>query len=206
MLACEREVLHLELADEHIVDDLRHGRARHPGPVAQAFHLHDLPRGVVGHAPVGDLSRPQEVVHRADRLVDRRLQIRLVQVVEVDLLDAEPLQTLVAGVPHAPGGEPFRGSLADPGADLGGDAGILAPSAQGASKDPLRLAVVVGVRSVEDGNAAGERPVDDPAGLLLGGPLAEVHGSDDDRRLRRRPGAQPGFHPGVLTTSRVTAN
>src|SRR5207248_4227722 len=184
-----------------VVDDLRHRGAGHPGAVAQPLDLDDLPGRVVRHAPVGDLPGAEEVVHRADRLVDRRLHIRLVQVVEVDLLDAEALQALVAGVPHAAGGQPFRGPLADPGADLGSDAGFFAPAAQGPSEDAFRLAVVVGIRRVEHGNSAGERTIDDAAGLLLGGPFAEVHGADDDRGLRDRAGAQPGFHPGVLTTS-----
>src|SRR5207248_8852544 len=70
-------------------------------------------------------------------------------------------------------------------------------------EDAFRLAVVVGIRRVEHGDPAGERTIDDAAGLLLGGPLAEVHGADDDRGLRDRTGAQPGFHPGVLTTSLV---
>src|SRR3954470_6427876 len=198
MLAGEGEVFDVELAHEHVVDDLRYRGPRHSRPIAQALDLDDLPGGEVRDAPIRDLPGAQEVVHRADRLVDRHFEIWLVQVVQVDLLDAEPREALVAGVANASGSEAFRGALADPRPHLGGDASFLASSAQRPAQDLLGLAVVVGVGSVENGNAPVEGAVDDATCLFFWRPLAEVHGADDNRRLRRRAGAQPGFHRACL--------
>ena len=47
-------------------------------------------------AEVADLAGLHEVGHRADRVLDRRARVDAVLVVEVDVIDAEPLQARVA--------------------------------------------------------------------------------------------------------------
>src|SRR3954471_19077148 len=135
MLAGEGEVFDVELAHEHVVDDLRYRGPRHSRPIAQALDLDDLPGGEVRDAPIGDLPRAQEVVHRADRLVDRHFEIWLVQGIQVDLVDSEAREALRPGVASAAGSEALRRALADPRPHLGGDASFLASSAQLPAED-----------------------------------------------------------------------
>jgi len=49
-------------------------------------------------AQVADLAVAYQLAHRSDRLLDRDLRIDAVLVVEVDVVDAEPLERGVAGI------------------------------------------------------------------------------------------------------------
>src|SRR5262249_36579251 len=96
----EREVLEVELAEQHVVKLLRDGRAwetvllERVG-VRHVHHLEDLPGGVVRDAPRADLLVLDELRDGLERLVDRRVVIGDVQIVDVDPLGAEALEALV---------------------------------------------------------------------------------------------------------------
>src|SRR5262249_51342199 len=53
-----------------------------------------------GEAEIADLSFLHELRHRADRVLDRRLWIDAVLVIEIDHVDAEALQAALARLPH----------------------------------------------------------------------------------------------------------
>src|SRR5262249_55244776 len=54
-----------------------------------------------GETDPAHLAGAYEVGHRADRFLDRHARIDAVQVVEIDRIDAEPLQASVAGLANA---------------------------------------------------------------------------------------------------------
>ena len=58
--------------------------------------LHELPGGVVGATDVADLARLQKVIESAQRLLERRLPIPLVHLIEVDVIGAEPTQAVLS--------------------------------------------------------------------------------------------------------------
>src|SRR5438309_1755496 len=58
-------------------------------PLGNAERLRELPSREVRAADVPDLARVDERVERVERLLDRRLAVPLVHLVEVDVVDAE---------------------------------------------------------------------------------------------------------------------
>ena len=71
------------------------------GCVAWARRM--VPGGRLGQAEVADLPGRDELGHGADGLLDRDGLVDAVLVVEVDVVDAEPLQAGVAGGPDVLG-------------------------------------------------------------------------------------------------------
>ena len=126
----------------------------------------------LGQAEVADLAGRDQLGHRADGLLDRDGLVDAVLVVEVDVVDAEPLQRGVAG-----GADVLRPAVdADPGAvgaalvaELGGQLDLVA-----AAGDRLADQLLVGERAVhvggvEEGDAEVERAVDGRDALRLVG-------------------------------------
>ena len=65
------------------------------------MHLHGAPQSVGAgfrQADVADLAFLDQLRHGANRFLDRSIRIDAVLVVEVDVLDAQPLQTCFAAL------------------------------------------------------------------------------------------------------------
>src|SRR5438105_8599238 len=146
-------------------------------------HLQQLAGGVVRSAERAGLARFDDLLHRAQRWFERAGMVRLVEVVELDAIGSQPAQALLEG-----GGDPLRRQTLRvahlPDADLGGDARLRPALAERAPEDPLRFAVHVDVRGIEEHEAALEGALDDAVRLRLRRALAEVHRADYQRRGR----------------------
>ena len=139
-----------------------------------------------------DLARLDELLQGREGLLQRGAHVGPVQVVEVDAVDPQALQALVAGAHHHLGRESLATAARGAAAHLARDARA-APPAQRAAKDQLRVAVRV--RGIEQGHAALEGARHDAVRLLVGRPLAEVHGAaDDSDGSARGPRFQPICH------------
>ena len=68
-------------------------------PLGDGQRLHQVPAGEVRAADVADLAGPDQVVERAQHLLDRRQRVEAVQLEEVDVVGAQP----PAGSPRPPG-------------------------------------------------------------------------------------------------------
>ena len=81
---------------------LRRDERREVGRVDDAGRLGDAPALEVRAADVAQLAVAHEVVEGAQRLVERRRRVRPVQLVEVDVVRAEPPQRALEGVDDVP--------------------------------------------------------------------------------------------------------
>jgi hypothetical protein len=96
-----------------------------------------------------------------DRLLERRRRIDAVDLVQVDVIEAEPPEALIDRVEDVAARQPgVVDALADPAAHLGRDHQVAAPHAEPAQRladQPLALALVVDVGGVEEVDAGVER-------------------------------------------------
>jgi len=146
-----------------------------------------------GGADVSDLAAPHGVVERGQRLLDRRVVVPPVELVQVDRLHAQPIEAvfelLFDRLPREPAGVRVR--LGHLEVRLRGDDALLAVALQRLAEDALRLAVRVHVGGVEEVHPEFERALDDRFPLLLvEDPLApirvaEAHTAETDLRDRR---------------------
>ncbi len=99
---------------------------------------------------------------RADRLLDRDVRVHAVLVVEVDVVDAEPLQRAVERPAHVLGAavEPAVAVLVDDDSELGRELDLVAAIGDRLADELLVLAHAVHLGRVEEGDAELERPVD----------------------------------------------
>ena len=131
-----------------------------------------------------DLAGRDELVERGERLVDRRGRIGSVHLVQVDVVDLQPAQAVVAGLHDpAPRQAAALRIVAHRVAHLGGQHDLVAAAAQGLAEDRLGRAVVVHVGRVEQRDAGVDRPVDHAMALVDVGvaPAAEHHRAEGDR-------------------------
>jgi hypothetical protein len=115
-------------------------------------------------AEMADLALLDQPRHPANRLLDRHRGIDAMLVVEVDGLDAQPLQAGFAGLQHVVG-PPVdaicRARLRRLGlAELGGEHDAVAPSLDGAADQRLVVAPAIHVGAVEMGDAKIDGPAD----------------------------------------------
>ena len=97
--AHERHHLALFLAIDQVVVVLHRRRSASAVPIGEiASTLRELPRVHGRRADVARLARAHDVVERLERLLDRRLRVEAMDLVEVDVVDAEPAQAVVDGV------------------------------------------------------------------------------------------------------------
>src|SRR5206468_6891015 len=105
---------------------LRVARPERPLALQRRDRMHgvsaaDRRRRRLGESEVPHLARVDELFHRSDRLLDRRLIVDAMLVVEIDVVDAEPLEARVTGFAHVLGAptDAEKGSvLAAPVAEL----------------------------------------------------------------------------------------
>ena len=148
-------------------------------------------------ADVAHLALLDEPRHRAHRVLDRHLGVDAVLGVEVDDVDAEPLQARVARPRHVGGAAVDEVALAVRAldlAELGGEHDLVAPSLDRAAEQLFVLAPAVHVRGVEEVDPEVERLVDhgDRLGVVplavdaRHGHAAEPDGRDAERAVPER--------------------
>lgn len=194
-----RQLLGLRGAVERMIVGLACDRPADAHPVAQRADLGDTPGAVVGHAEIAHLALADQVAHGADRLLERRRVVLLVQIVDVDVAGAEPLQAGLDGahdpMPGRAGAVGVRGALVG---ELGGDHPGVAVAGDGAADDPLGLAAGVGVGGVDEVHARVARLADDAQRGGLVGRSAKIHGAEAERgHAQTAPSQIAILHPGT---------
>jgi hypothetical protein len=126
---------------------------------------------------VADLARANQIVERAQRLVDRNLRLRAVQLIEVDPVGVEPLERRLAGFDQVPATQAARvrvlGVLGEESLRCEHDARTFTP--QRFPDEPLARTGGVGVGRVDEVDAVLDRVLDDRNGVLLVRMPAEHH-------------------------------
>ena len=163
------------------------------------------PQGVrvdLGQTEVSHLARLDQLAHGTDGVLDRHLRVTTVQVVEVDVVDAQATQRRVAGLVHVAGIAPDRASrgilLVAHETELGGQHDLVAAAADRPTHELLVRVRSVGIRGVQQRDAQVERPLDrrDRLGLVgvaveLGhAHAAQALGRHDQVRAQVAVGAQ----------------
>ena len=132
----------------------------------------------LGQAEIAHLALGHELAHRPDRLLNRGVGVDAVLVVEVDVVDAEPLQRAVAGLADVLGAA-VDGALGRVvgvahDAELGGDDRLVAAPGQRLADEHLVGVRPVHVGRVEEVDPELERPVDGGGRLVVVGRTVEV--------------------------------
>ena len=92
---------------EHIVLRLLHG-GRDKSKLARNFvGLGDFSRAPFGRAPIKHLTLRDEIAHRAHRFLDRRVRIRPVAEIKVEIIDTQPPQRRVTRLDHVFAAKPL---------------------------------------------------------------------------------------------------
>ncbi len=110
-----------------------------------------LRAGQIGAADLPHLAVAHELVHGAERVLDRRRGIGAVELIEVDIVGAEALQARLGRARDIA----RRGAAASRHrhAELGGDHHGLAAGPEDAAEPFLRQALAIGIGRVEEGDA-----------------------------------------------------
>jgi hypothetical protein len=160
----------------------------------------DRRRRRLGEPEVADLAGGDELGHRPHGLLDRDPRVDPVLVVEVDPLDAEPLERGVAGLANVLGiaadAERLPGGAADL-AELGRDHDLGAATGDRPSDQPLVGAGPVHVRGVEHRHPQVEGAPDRLHGFALVGVAVEgrhAHAAEADRPHLELRAERPGPH------------
>ena len=69
------------------------------GPVGAA----DIARACLRQPDVADLARLDEIGHRPDGFFNRRRRVGTMLIIQIDVIDAEPLQRAIAALAHIVG-------------------------------------------------------------------------------------------------------
>ena len=121
-------------------------------------------------AEVANLAGRDELGHRTDGVLDGRLGVRSVQVVQIDVVDAESLERCVAGLRHVRRRSvDAHPPVTEDVAELGGQHDLIAPVGDGAADQPLVVGRAVDVGRVEEGDAELEGSMDGGDRLVLVG-------------------------------------
>ena len=147
-----------------------------------------------GQADVADLALGHQLGERADGVLDGCVRVDPVLVVQVDVVDAEPLEgSLEGGADVGRAAVEVAGAAAGVGdhAELGGQHHLVAPSADGPADELLVGERAVDLGGVDQGHPEVERSVDGADGLGVVGARAGVGGGHAHGR-RDRCGRPPG--------------
>ncbi|GAB3974550.1 hypothetical protein GCM10029978_056450 [Actinoallomurus acanthiterrae] len=154
------------------------------------------------HLALGD-----QLIERAERLLDRGDAVGLVVLVQVDAVGAQPAQRLLHGVPHVPRRAARAvpvGLLAHAHAELRGQHDLVAVALERDAEQTFavagrRAAVrAVDVGGVEQGDPGVQRRVHDGAGAVLVEPGGDVVAAQADRRDERAVTAEAPVAHGHL--------
>jgi hypothetical protein len=147
-------------------------------------------------AQVEDLAGPDEVVESGHRLLDGRLPVGEVDLVEVDTVGAEPSEGGLDGLPDVAAGSPGAAVGAEVAvqvaAELGGDDGLVAAAAEGGAEHLFRVAglLAVDVGRIEEVDTQVKGGVDDILRASVVDAAAEVVAADADRGDDEAGGAE----------------
>ena len=169
-LAAQRHHLALFFAIDQVVVILHADEARQAVRVGGGEHLGELPGEHAGGADVERLARAHDVVQRAQRLFDRRVVIEAVDLVEIDVIGAEPAQAVVDGVQDVLARQAaLVRVVAHRVEDLGGDDDAVARGEvlQRAPSDFFAHADGVHVGGVEEVDAGFQRAAEEGPALLF---------------------------------------
>jgi len=204
-LGAERQQVALEAAEQQVVARLHRGEGGQvPGLAAPegARHLGGRP---VGDADVAGLARLRHPVERLQRFVQGRVGVVGVELVEVDVVGAQPAQRGLDRVEDVPARHALVPGLRPHPADaLGGDDEVVAAALQPAAQDLLGAAggadvpaegIDVGrVQEVDAGLGGG---VEDGPAVRLVALQAEGHGAQAELRDLQAGAAEPRVLHGV---------
>jgi len=133
------------------------------------LRFHDLRGGDRRGAERADLAGVDEIRKHPERLVDVRVRVEAVDLVEIDPVGVEPAQTVLDRLRDpAPGGSAVVRVLTERQTDLRGEHDVVAAAVgQGLADDRLRLPGRVEVGRVDEVDAGVERAVDDPDRVVV---------------------------------------
>ena len=97
LVAAERQQVGFDIAPEDVIARLVAVEAGEAGLIGRGERQPQLPGAVVGRAGVADFAPAAQVVERLHRLLDRRVAVGPVQLVEVDVVGLQAAQRLVDG-------------------------------------------------------------------------------------------------------------
>jgi len=153
------------------------------------LHGGELPRPHRRGPEIADLAGLDDVVQRLHRLLDRRVRIEAVDLVEIDVVGTEPGQRCVDLLHHGSPGEPSTaGSVAHRLEELRREHDVITTGVrlEGAAHDLLGAAVPVDVGGVPEGDAELDRLSEDRLPCLVAqgprhpGTVAEAHAPQSD--------------------------
>ena len=183
VIAAGRKMLDLGHAVHGVVIGLADDRAVDADVVADVADLGDAPGAVIRDAEIAHLALAHQVAHRAHRLLQRRRMVLLVQIIDVDVVGAEPLQAFVGRLQHPAPRQPAAiGIVADRVGEFCREDPVVPVVGNGAADHLLGLAAIIGVRGVDEVDAGLARFRHDPRRRRLVGRPAEHHGAQTDRR------------------------
>ena len=174
----------------HQVVVVLHGHEARPSvPLRDRQHLHQLPRVHRAGPQVEHLPLAHQLVQRGERLLDRRVRVRPVDLVEVDPLHPEPPQRGLARLDDVLPGQPAPvRPRSHPHLHLGGDDRLVTRGelAHPLAGDLLAHAERIHVRRVEEVDAELDGAPEEGPGLVLFEhpraplPAAEAHAAERD--------------------------
>ena len=136
-------------------------------PLGRHQALHDVPAGKVRTRRVTNLALPHQRVERLHHFLDGRQPIPFMQIIDVD---AVALQALEAGLALLDDVKARQALLVRPlthgKAHLCADENLVRAVLEDAANCFLRLAGGISVRRIEEVDAAFDRNIDEPRGLL----------------------------------------
>lgn len=209
LLGAQRKELAFDFAEEEVVAGLDGIEACGPENLAAADGAGDLVGEEVGAADVADFARADEVIERPEGFVDGGVGVGAVELVEVDVVGAEPAEGGVDGVEDVLSGVALvPGERADAAEAFGGEDDALAiagagepPSENlfGSALCPGRGSEWVDVGGIDEGDAALEGAVQDGERGGLVALEAEGHGAEAEAGNGEACSAEAGvLHAGIV--------
>src|SRR5579859_719931 len=170
---------HLGLPVHRVVVRLADHRTRNIQFFAKANDFRDAPAAEVGQSEIARLARTDDVAHGDDGFLQGCIIEIAMQVIDVDIVAAEPFQAGIDRLhdPFAPESHLIRARPHDV-ADFGGEYPMIAVGRDELAGNALRFAfriLVGGVDEIDTGIVCG---ADDAARLLFVGAIAEHHGAE----------------------------
>ena len=202
----DRVLLHGAAQDAVFV--LRGDEPMQIGAARGLVGLDQLPAGEIGVADMADLALPDQIVERAQRLLDRYRRIGMVQLIEIDPIGLQAAQArLDRHHDVAAGCTLARALVIHRRPELGGEDDVLPPGPENLAKQRFRSAApAVAVGRVEQRDAEVERLVDDGAGLFEIAADAEIVASEPDRRNQKPGRPERAIVHGALSGSGRSAS
>jgi hypothetical protein len=140
-------------------------------------------RQVVRDPEIAHLALADQFAHRADGLFQRGRVVFLVQIIDIDVVGAEPLQTVFGGLQYpAPRQAALVRVLAHGIGELGCQDPVLPAVGDRAADHLLGIAAIIGVGGVDEVDPGLARLRHDPSRGGLIGRSAEHHGAETNRR------------------------